>query len=273
MRAASREALAALRERLDGVTGRFSTAEGLTSLAQELYAVVDLLIAQPRLRRKLADPTTPVEGRAGLAGGLLEDKLGASSMQVVRDAVSLRWSSPWNLLDALESTADDVLLGAAEQDGSLDQIEDELFRFGRMLGTESRLTTLLDDVNAVAARRVELLREVLGDRVHPLTRTLLEHAIGSRRKRSVTLAIDDLLELAAARRNRSMARVISAVELTSAQLTRLSAALTELYERPINIRTAVDPDVRGGLVVRVGDEVIDGSIAARVAGARKALVG
>ena len=271
--AASRQALATLRERLDGVTGRFSTAQGMTGLAQELYAVVDLLIRQPRLRRTLADPSTPAEGRADLAGTLFDDKIGTSSVQVVRDAVSLRWSSPWDLLDALETMADDVLFGAAEQEGVLDEVEDELFRFGRVLDAESRLTATLDDATADAERRTALLREVLGDKVHPITRTLLEYAVASQRKRIVTFGIDNLLELAAARRGRSMARVISAVELTGGQKSRLAAALTAMYGRPIDIRTAVDPTVRGGVVIRVGDEVIDGSIAARLASARTALAG
>jgi len=269
--AASRQALATLRGRVDGVTGRFSTAQGMTGLAQELYDVVDLLITQPRLRRMLADPTTPAEGRADLAGGLFDDKIGASAVQLLRAAVAQRWSSPWDLLDALETTADDVLFGAAEQDGLLDEVEDELFRFERVLSTESRLTTALDDASAVAERRVKLVRDVVGDKVGPITLMLLEHAVASRRKHSVTLAIDDLLELAAARRNRSMARVVSAVELTGQQVSRLAAALSDMYGREINIRAAIDPGVRGGLVIRVGDEVIDGSIAARLASARAAL--
>lgn len=268
--AASREALATLRERLDGVTGGFSTAEGLTGLARELQAVVDLLIAQPRLRRTLADPSTPAERRADLAGALFDDKIGGSSLQLVRTAVSLRWSSPWDLLDALETTADDVLFGAAEQEGLLDEVEDELFRFGRVLDAESRLAAALDDATADAERRTALLREVVGDKVHPITRMLLEHAVASQRKRSVIVGIDNLLELAAARRHRSMARVISAVELSVGQQSRLAAALTEMYGRPIDIRTAVDPGVRGGLVIRVGDELIDGSIAARLASVRAA---
>jgi len=271
--AASREALVALRARLDGVTGRFSTGEGMLGLAQELYSVVDLLIAQPRLRRMLADPSTSPEGRADLAGSLFDDKISVSGVQLVRAAVSQRWSSPWDLLDALETTADDVLFGAAEQDGLLDDVEDELFRFERVLNAESRLTTALDDATADPERRVALVREVLGEKVRPITRVLLEHAVASRRKYSVTLALDDLLELAAARRKRSMARVISAVELTPSQLSRLAAALTEMYGRAIDIRAAVDPAVRGGLVVRVGDEVIDGSIAARLTSARAALAG
>jgi F-type H+-transporting ATPase subunit delta len=271
--AASRQALAALRERLDSVTARFSTAEGMTGLAQELYSVVDLLIAQPRLRRTLADPSTAPDKRADLAGALFDDRIGASSVQLVRVAVSQRWSSPWDFLDALETTADDVLFGAAEHNGELDEVEDELFRFERVLDAESRLTTALDDAAAEPERRIALLRDVLGGKVSPISMVLLEHAVASRRKHTLTLALDDLLELAAARRNRSMARVISAVELSAAQQSRLAAALSELYGRPINIRAAVDPAVRGGLVIRVGDEVIDGSIAARLASARTALAG
>jgi F-type H+-transporting ATPase subunit delta len=273
MHSASRRALAELRERLDGVTGRFSTAEGLTGLAQELYAVVDLLIAQPRLRRRLADPTTSARGRAELAGRLFDQKIGASSLELVRQAVALRWSSPWDLLDALETVADDVLLAAAEQDRVIDRIEDELFRFGRILDTESGLATALDDAASAAQRRLALLEDVLGDKVHPITRTLLEHAVASQRKRTITVGIDNLLDLAATRRDRSMARVLSAVELSARQRARLAAALAELYGRAVDIRAAVDPAVRGGLVVRVGDEVIDGSIATRLADARQALTG
>jgi F-type H+-transporting ATPase subunit delta len=273
MHAASREALKTLRERLEAVTSRFSTADGMTNLAEELYAVVDLLIAQPQLRRMLSDPTTPPEGRAELAGRLFDGKIGTSTQQILRDAVALRWSSPFDLLDALETSADDVLFAAAEQAGELDEVEDELFRFERVLDVNSRLTTTLDDATAQPERRTALVGGLLGDKVRPITLRLLEHAVASRRKHTVTLAIDDLLELAAARRNRSMARVTSAVELTRAQQDQLAEALTELYGRPINIRAAVDPAVRGGLLVRVGDEVIDGSIAKRLAEARSLLAG
>ncbi len=271
--AASREALARLRDRLDPVTARFSTGEGLSELAQDLYAVTGVLVHQPRLRRALADPSTPADGRAGLAARVFDGKIGASAMQLVRDAVGLRWSSPWDLLDGLETMADDVLFGAAEQDGALDDVEDELFRFGRILEAESGLTTALDDVSVDVERRLGLLRDVLADKVRPTTRMLLEHAVASQRKHNVNVGIDNLLQLSATRRHRSIARVLSAVPLTRAQQTRLTATLTEMYGRPINIRTAIDPSVRGGLIIRVGDEVIDGSIAGRLADARKALAG
>lgn len=272
MRSASREAVAALRRRQQSVSGEASAAD-LTSLAGELYSIADLLVSQPRLRRILGDPASPVEARIQTVRALLGSKVGASAVAVTEEAVSQRWSTPWDLTDALELAGDDMLFAAAEKDGRLDEVEGELFRFERIISAESRLVTLLDDASVPADRRTALLRQVLGGKVNPITLELLAHAVASQRKRSVTLSIDDLLEAAAARRERSVARVVSAVELTDAQQSRLVAALSDFYGRSITVRTAVDPSVRGGLVIRVGDEVIDGSIAHRLAQARTALAG
>lgn len=273
MRSASREALALLRQRQQSALGSSASTEALTGLANELYSVADVLVGQPRLRRMVGDPSTSPDARSALIGGLLSGKVSAATAEVVDAAVRERWSSPWDLTDALELAGDDALLAVAEREGVLDEVEDQLFRFERILSTESRLTTLLDEAAVDAQRRIALLDEVLGDKVHPVAKALLAHAVSSQRKRSVTLAIDDLLDEAAARRERSVARVVSAVELSSEQLTRLAGALANLYGRSISIRTAIDPSVRGGLVIRVGDEVIDGSIAARLVQAREALAG
>ena len=273
MHAASRGALATLRERLSAVTNRFSTVDGLTTLSTELMQVGDLLTAQPLLRRRLADPSTNPEGRADLAAQLLDNRIGTSSVSLVREAVALRWSSPWDLIDALEILSDEVLLAAADQTGTLDAVEDELFRFGRIIDGDSRLSTLLDDMAATADRRVELVRALVGGKVDTVTQLLLEHAVASARKRTLSHAVDALLDLTAEHRNRSTARVVSAVELTAAQERRLAEALTEIYQRPITVLSAVDPRVRGGLVVRVGGEIIDGSVTARLAEIRAALAG
>jgi len=273
MRSASREALAHLRRRRDEAVGARASVKTLTGLAEELYAVAALLVAQPRLRRILGDPATAPEARAQFVGGLLADKVGKTAVTIAQAAVSERWSSPWDLTDSLESAGDDTLFAAAEHDGLLDRVEDELFRFERVLDAEGELSTLLDEKAVDGEHRVELLDRVISGKVHPITSALLQHAVRSERKRSVTLAIDDLLEAASERQERSVARVVSAVELSEEQQQRLTAALSELYGRAINLRTAVDPGVLGGLVIRVGDEVIDGSVAARLAQARTALAG
>jgi F-type H+-transporting ATPase subunit delta len=272
MRSASRQAAAELTARQDSALGSAS-ADALIAAADECYAVAALLVGQPRLRRTLGDPATEPQSRAGLAGELLGGKVSAPVLDIVQAAVSARWSSPWDLCDALESAGDDALFSAAEKDGSLSEVEDELFRLERTLDAESDLATLLDEQGAPAARRVGLLDRLVAAKVSPITLALLRHALSSERKRSLSLAIDDLLERSAARQERSVARVVSATPLTEQQEARLAAALGSMYGRAIVVRSATDPAVRGGLVVRIGDEVIDGTVASRLAQARNALAG
>jgi F-type H+-transporting ATPase subunit delta len=279
LRSASRQAQDELRERENAVFAnpggwRAKTEAGhLADIADELYSVGSLLVGQPRLRRTLGDPATSAEARAGLAEQLIGSQVSTHTLELVQAAVSLRWSSPWDLADAIEGAGDDALFAAAEKAGNLDEVEDELFRVERILQSEGEVASLLDEFTVDVDRRSALLDSLLEGKVSPVTLALLHHAVASQRKRSVTLAIDDLLEKAAQRQERSVARVISAVPLTDAQQARLAAALTEMYGRSISVRTALDPKVRGGLVVRVGDEVIDGSIATRFAEARAALAG
>jgi F-type H+-transporting ATPase subunit delta len=270
MHAASREAMDRLRTQVTSVLSRFSTTDGLTGLADELYAVAALLTAQPRLRRRLADPAAPAEQRTGLAHALLEGKISASALSVVDAAVSSRWSAAWDLVDALETSGDDVLLAAADSEGVLDAVEDELFRLERILDIESTLTTLLDEAAADPRRRADLAEQLLVGKAHPVTVALVRHAVTTQRKRSILLALDDLISAAGARRHLSVARVVSAVELTDQQQGDLAAKLSSMYGRRIEVRYAVEPSIRGGLVVRVGEEVIDGSVAGRLAQVRAA---
>lgn len=271
IRSASRQALDALRNEANSVYDGKVSAEALTKIADDLHSVADLLYAQPRLRRTLGDPATPAEGRAQLLETLVSGKIGAKSLGIAKAAVGLRWSTPWDLTDAVADAGDNALFAAAEKQGSLDQIEDELFRLERILQAEGEAAILLDDLTVDPARRNGLLDQLVGSKVTPITLALLHHAVTSQRKRSIVLAIDDLLEKATARQNRSVARVVSAVPLSDAQEARLAAVLSEMYGRAISVRTALDPSVKGGLVVRVGDEVIDGSVASRFAAARAAL--
>jgi F-type H+-transporting ATPase subunit delta len=273
IRSASRQALDELRKEENAVFDGRVSADTLGKIAGDLYSVADLLVTQPRLRRTLGDPATAADGRVQLADSLLSGKIDAKSLRIVKAAVALRWSTPWDLTDALEGAADTALFASAEKQQKLDQVEDELFRLERILESEGEAAALLDEFTVEPARRNQLLDRLVGNKVAPITLDLLHNAVASQRKRSITLAIDDLLEKASGRRDRSVARVTSAVPLTDAQQQRLAAALSAMYGRAMSVRTALDPRVQGGLVVRVGDEVIDGSIAHKLAAARSALAG
>ena len=273
MRSASRQALASLREAQQSAIGARVSADKLGSLAEQLYAIAGLLVGNPRLRRALGDPATHREARSELLRQLVEGKVESTALAIASSAVEQRWSSPWDLCDALESAGDDLLFAAAEKGKTLDRVEDELFRLERILQGNGDLLGLLDEQGVDPQRRVALLDALVDGKVGDTTLALLRHAITSQRKRSILQAIDDLLDQATARQERSVARVLSAAPLSDAQEQRLAAALSEIYGRAISVRTAIEPSLRGGLVVRVGDEVIDGSIATRLATARNALAG
>ncbi|HKC28170.1 MAG TPA: F0F1 ATP synthase subunit delta [Jatrophihabitans sp.] len=273
IRSASRQALDALRKEEHAVYDGRVSADALAKIAGDLYAVADLLVAQPGLRRTLADPATDAEGRARLVEALLSGKIDKRSLGLVQAAVRLRWSSPWDLTDALEDAGDAALFAAADKQHTLDSIEDELFRLERILEPQGEVAALLDEQVVPAERRIALLDRLVEGKVSPITLALLHHAVASQRKRNIILALDDLLQKAAGRQNRSIARVTSAVPLTDAQQDRLANALTAIYRRAISVRVALDATIEGGLVVRVGDEVIDGSIATRLAEIRAALAG
>lgn len=269
MQSTSRDSLAALRGELDALIDSGADA---SAVAGDLHGFANVLDAQSRLRRMLSDPAAPTERRQGTATTLLGGKVGSASLGVISSAVAARWSSPFDLVDSLVELGNQAIFGAAQKAGSLPTMEDELFRFGRILESESSLTTLLDDQSVQLSRRTSLLESVLGDKVQPLTRQLLVQAL-SQRGRGYALRVEGLADDAAARQDRSVAKVRSAVPLSDAQEERLAQALTATYGRPIGVRTEVDPTVRGGLVIRVGDELIDGSVASRLATARAALAG
>jgi F-type H+-transporting ATPase subunit delta len=270
LQSASRESLAAAATRLDAAIDGSGAAD-LSRLAGDLFAVLGLLDRESGLRRALADPATPAGSKSELADRLLNGKIGRPALDVVSDLVSARWSRSSDLLEALQSLGRQAAFGVAESDGTLERVEDELFRFGRILDREPQLGRLLADAAQPADKRVALLHQVLAERVAPVTATLLEQTVRVPRSRSLDRAAEELSELAAARRDRYVAHVRTPVRLTAEQEQRLSDTLTRLYGRPISLQVELDPDLLGGLVVRVGGELIDGSVSGRLAAARRTL--
>jgi F-type H+-transporting ATPase subunit delta len=272
MLAASRESLAKATERLDEVVAG-ADADQLRALGDELFAVLELLVRERVLRRHLTDPATPEEARERLAHALLDSKVSQPAADTVAGLARSRWSTSVDLLDALETLARRVVLVLAERDGVLEDVEDELFRFGRILDGQPKLLELLGDESAPVDGRIALLDRLVADKVTPVTRQLLDDTVRVPRGRSLEFVVGELAELAAAMRDRSVARVAAAAPLTDEQETRLAQTLSTIFGRSVSVQVELDPDLLGGLVIRVGDEVIDGSVAARLARARQQLPG
>jgi F-type H+-transporting ATPase subunit delta len=260
------------RERLTGHP-RGATPDALLSLADELFAVARVLEEQPALRRALSDPAGKPADRAALARRLFGAKLSDDALDMVETVARLRWSRPFDLVEATAALATDASLDAAEARDELENVEDELFRFGRIVEGDRQLTRILGDRSAPAAGKSALLDRLLSGRVSPVTEQLLRNVLTGRYAGAPAVEIQRLSEAASRRRGRSIARVTTAVPLTDEQEQRLADVLGRLYGRTIGLQVIVDPSVVGGLVVQVGDEVIDGSIAHRLEAAERRLAG
>lgn len=271
MNGASREALAAAHESLDALTD--NTSVDVAKLAGELAAVTTLLDREVSLRRVLTDPAQAAEAKAELAGRIFAGQVGGETADLLKGMVRSRWSQSRDLVDSLEELANTADLTAAQQTGALDNVEDELFRFGRILSSSTELRSALTNRSATPAAKGELLRSLLGGKADPVTERLIVRLVTQPRGRSLESGLDSLSKLAAARRDRMVAVVTSAVPLSEAQKQRLGAGLARIYGRDMHLNLEVDPTVLGGITVRVGDEIINGTVAERLEEATRRMAG
>ena len=262
--AVSRASLAEAKERLDALP---ASAE----LGGELLAVLHLLDREHGLRRALSDPSRAGEDRAQLVQILLEGKISAAAVELVQDVARLRWSRPSELADAIEELAVSAEAAAAEADGRLDDLEDELFRFSRVVEGEPALRGALTNVALPAERKTDLLAALLEDKALPATLRLVTEAATRPRGRSLERALDAYGRVVARRRRRLVALVRTAVELSEEQRTRLAASLSAAYGHDVHLNIDIDPTVVGGLSIQIGDEEIDGTIAGRLENVRRRL--
>lgn len=263
MNGASREALAAARERLDALTD--STSVNAAQLADELAAVTALLGREVSLRRVLTDPAQDGEAKAQLAERLLGAQVGGPALDLLSGMVRSRWSQSRDLVDALEELAATADLTSAQQSGELDDVEDELFRFGRIVSSNTGLRAALTDRAAADRGQERAARQPARRPCQAgFTERLVTRLVTAPRGRSLEAGLESLSKLAAERRSRLVAVVTTAVPLSDPQKQRLGAALAKLYGRHMHLNIDVDPEVLGGIRVQVGDEVINGSIADRL---------
>lgn len=267
MYAASREALEHARGTLK--TELSSSTDGVEAaqVGSELFSVTTLLDGDRALRGLISDASLPAEERRALAN-VFQGKVAPKTLAVLVSAVEQRWSSGRDLVDSIEQLGREALLISADQQGQLATVEDELFRLGRIVDANPALQTALTDRTADASRKQQLIDSLLYGKVTAVTQALVGQVIG-RLKGAPADSFDKLSNLAAVRRDQTVAHVRAAAPISEMQRQRLTESLTKLYGRNIAVHVEVDAQLLGGLVVRVGDEVIDGSAAGRLASVRK----
>ncbi|BBZ68221.1 ATP synthase subunit b-delta [Mycolicibacterium insubricum] len=272
LRATSRAALAAVTAKFEAVSNTVGTDE-LRGLADELAAIAKLLRAEATLTKVLVSPADDAAAKTALVSRLFGSQLGPKPLELLQTAAAHRWSSDKDLAPAFAYLAQLALLVRAERLEAGERVENELFRFGRILDGSPELSQLLSDHGRALDGRIALLNDLLtrGGSVHEVTRELLEQIVDLLHGGRIDLEVNALAEVAVTRRGELVAEVKSAAPLTDAQSTRLGTILARIYGHPIALKSDVAPEVLGGLHITVADEVIDGAIASRLAAARLGL--
>ena len=271
MQGVSRASLASAEERLEALLG----APGVdrVAVADALFAVTGLLDGNVSLRRALTDPSQQGDAKAGLSTRLLAGKVPDGVVDLVAGLARSRWSRARDLADALEELAVISLVASAEAEGRLDRVEDELFRFRRMVAGDDELGNALSDRAATSERKVRLVEQLLAEKVAPETLRLVRQAVQAPRGLNLDTALAGYGQVAARRREQLVAHVVAALPLDEAQRGRLEEALRRAYGKAVHLNVDVDPDVLGGIRVEIGDEVLDGTVVRRLDDARRRLAG
>jgi F-type H+-transporting ATPase subunit delta len=259
----------------DGIVGRIVGAvtgaigsSDLDELARDLFAVVEALESSVALRRAITDPSISEEGRKKLVHDLFGKKISKTAVDIVAEGAAMRWAGGRTFAAAVERQAVRATLVKADRDGTLEDAEDELFRFARMVESNPELREAIGDRAVPLANRQALVGDLLAGRATEATAVLAKRAVLAR-ERTFAHTIEGFVTLAADQKNRVVATVRVARPLTSDQRERLRTALSKQVGRAIAIQEIIDPEVLGGIRVEFGDEVIEGTVADRLEQARR----
>lgn len=298
-----------MKERLRGyaaaVLGQAQEDGSLPRVRRELEVLRAAVAANDQLRDVLVDAAVPSARRRAVLGDLLADADRATARLAVQTVAVERAADTPGGLDSLanlaaeeEATGQDAGGGGAavlappagrlatrerlegftsavfEDMGpraAVDEVEDELFRFARTVAGSEQLGSALGDLQVPARDRQRLVADLLAGKVQPATVRLVSYAVASARGRGLVPLLDWLVERAAAERGLRVADVRTAAELDEDQRRRLASSLSRLTGRDVELRVGVDPRLVGGLVVLVGDMVLDASVRHRLDGLRALL--
>jgi len=158
----------------------------------------------------------------------------------------------------------EALLGIAQAEEHVERIENELFRVARAIEANDELRNSLTDAVIPLDRRIGIIEDLLAGKAHPLTLAMVSFIIAAERGRDLAPIVDAFVARAAELRQLAVAEVRSAIPLDNDQIARLADALGRATGKRVTVKVIIDPSVLGGIVARVGDTVIDGSVRSRL---------
>ena len=266
--------------------------------AEELSAFVDLLSTSGDLRTVLVDTSitqaarrsivselakgkvSPATGQLltyavqnGVAANYFEDVKGMAAAASAKREGKLLLEGPVGRTAAgerLDGYATFVLAHLNER--QLGGVEDELFRFMRIVEGNDELRLVLTTNDLPAGRRSLVVEGLLDGRASRETSRLASYVVHAGRPRDYIVLLEGLVERVGKEANRRVADVRVAAEMTASQRERLAAVLARLAGYPVDVRVTAQPNLLGGFVATVGDLVVDASLRHRLDRARGAFL-
>lgn len=153
-----------------------------------------------------------------------------------------------------------ALLELAQAEAVVARIEEEMFRLRELLKGNPALLEFLKDPNVTREGKRHALSELFQDRVHPLVLNTLLTISDTDRTNRLQHIIDEFIALAAASRQKASGEIITATRLDDAMLAKLSAELSRVTGKNVQLFQKVDPSILGGAIIKVGEQIIDGSL-------------
>ena len=266
--ASANPALAAEAERLLGAAAERGAAG---RVADDLAAFARLLPTQVRLRKALADPGLPAEVKRALLEDLGGGRLDEAGVALLAEVASRQRVGQRELTGLVAELAARAAFVAADRDGELDRVSDELFRFATLVERDHAVRAALTNPGLPVESKRALVADLVGGRASRRTADLLDLLVELGEGHDLDRAAKAWAELAAGRRDQVVAEVRTAVPLDAGRQARLADALSRLTGKPVDLRLDVDQAILGSVVVRIGDEVLDGSVRTRLQQAREEL--
>ncbi|MBC2668662.1 F0F1 ATP synthase subunit delta [Novosphingobium piscinae] len=158
-----------------------------------------------------------------------------------------------------------ALFDLAREQDSVAAVEADLDKLGEAIGASDDLAGLIRNpkvTREAAARAIDGVAALLA--LSPLTRNFLGVLAANRRLSALPEIVRAFAAIAAAFRGEVTAEVTSAHPLSADQLKALGAKLQAREGRTVKLKASVDPELLGGLVVRIGSTQIDSSIRTRL---------
>lgn len=262
MGAATRASTAAAIEALDAIT------RPAVDLGGQLLTAARAIASSHQLITILVDPSIPAGQRSALAQKAVGAGITPHAKSVLGVLAGGRWSDADDLVGAIEEVGFRALAVAKSAEG----LETELFTVRRAVTSDRTLELALGNQASPIESRLALVDTLLKD-ANPATRAIIRHAVLLPRGRKPVEAIDHAQDVVAEARNRLVAVVQTAKPLSAAQSAQLADRLESAYGRKIVVSQIVEPDLVAGLRITIGDDVIDGTVRARLDDLRLRLAG